>query len=196
MRTPKASGFRSKASNAASKWPEKDCGRAFLKRPIATYRDLLPEDARFASAMLQDECESRIADLAARLDRSSAQVAQYRKRLIEAGAIRQRRRGVMAFELPFFASTLSRSARTGRLASPRIAGKSKAPRTESAPHNRLDKPRRSCTLRNCQHAAIPKAAQHRDVWHVDIVRIAQRKSRTPLHADTMMRIISIEINSQ
>lgn len=81
----------------------------------ATYRDLSPEDVRFASAMLQDERESRIADLAARLDRSSAQVAQYRKRLIEAGVIGQRRRGVVAFELPYFREYLIEKHENGEL---------------------------------------------------------------------------------
>lgn len=68
----------------------------------ATYRELSPEDVRFARAMLEDETASRTADIAARLDRSSAQVAQYRKRLIEAGVIGEVRRGVVAFELPYF----------------------------------------------------------------------------------------------
>lgn len=68
----------------------------------ATYRELSPEDVRFLGAMLEDEGESRIADLVERLDRSSAQVAQYRRRLIDAGVIGSRRRGVVSFELPFF----------------------------------------------------------------------------------------------
>ena len=42
------------------------------------------------------------SDLVARLDRSSAQVAQYRKRLIEAGVIGERGRGVVGFDLPYF----------------------------------------------------------------------------------------------
>lgn len=68
----------------------------------ATYRELSPGDVRFVRAMLADEGDSRIADLVARLDRSSAQVAQYRKRLIEAGVIGERGRGVVGFDLPYF----------------------------------------------------------------------------------------------
>lgn len=81
----------------------------------ATFRELSPEDVRFASAMLQDERESRIADLVARLNRSSAQVAQYRKRLIEAGVIGQRGRGVVAFELPYFREYLMEKRENGEL---------------------------------------------------------------------------------
>lgn len=68
----------------------------------ATYRDLSEGDLRFLSAMLEDEQESRTEDLVRRLDRSSSQVAQYRRRLIEAGIIGYRRRGVVGFDLPHF----------------------------------------------------------------------------------------------
>lgn len=68
----------------------------------ATFRELSAEDIRFLKAMLQDEHESAIADLRARLNRSSAQVARYRRRLIDVGVIGERRRGVVAFELPCF----------------------------------------------------------------------------------------------
>lgn len=81
----------------------------------ATFRELSPEDVRFACAMLEDENESRIADLVARLNRSSAQVAQYRKRLINAGIIGQRGRGMVAFELPYFRDFLSDKRANGEL---------------------------------------------------------------------------------
>lgn len=68
----------------------------------ATYRELSPEDVRFAVAMLEDEGESSIADLSQRLQRSSSQIAQYRRRLIDAGVIGKRARGVVGFELPYF----------------------------------------------------------------------------------------------
>lgn len=68
----------------------------------ATYRELSDEDLRFLKAMLEDEGETRISDLVTRLDRSSAQVAQYRRRLIEAGVIGSPKRGIVVFELPFF----------------------------------------------------------------------------------------------
>lgn len=68
----------------------------------ATYKELSNEDLRFLAAMLQDEGDSRIADLTTRLNRSSAQVAQDRRRLIGAGVIGERRRGVIGFDLPYF----------------------------------------------------------------------------------------------
>ncbi|WP_206383538.1 hypothetical protein [Collinsella sp. An268] len=37
---------------------------------------------------------------------SSAQIAQYRRRLIDAGIIGEKRRGVVAFELPYFRAYL------------------------------------------------------------------------------------------
>lgn len=68
----------------------------------ATYRDLSPADLEFVEAMLADEGDSKIADIVARLGWSSSQVAQYRKRLIDAGVIGERRRGVVGFDMPFF----------------------------------------------------------------------------------------------
>jgi hypothetical protein len=67
-----------------------------------TYRELSPGDLRFLAAMLEDEGDTRVADLAVRLERSSSQVAQYRRRLIDAGIIGERGRGVVGFDLPFF----------------------------------------------------------------------------------------------
>lgn len=67
----------------------------------ATFRELSDEDIRFLTAMLEDEEETRASDLVERLQRSSAQIAQYRKRLIDAGVIGERRRGYVAFELPY-----------------------------------------------------------------------------------------------
>lgn len=81
----------------------------------ATFRELSQEDIRFASAMLKDEGESRIADLVMRLDRSSAQVSQYRKRLIDAGVIGQRGRGIVAFEHPYFREYLVEKREDGEL---------------------------------------------------------------------------------
>lgn len=68
----------------------------------ATYAELSLEDLRFLQAMLEDSGDSTIADITRRLDRSSSQVAQYRKRLIDAGIIGRRARGVIGFDLPFF----------------------------------------------------------------------------------------------
>lgn len=67
----------------------------------ASYRELSPGDIRFLNAMSLDSGNSTIADLTKRLGWSSSQVAQYRRRLIEAGLIGERRRGVVGFDLPF-----------------------------------------------------------------------------------------------
>lgn len=68
----------------------------------ATYREFSEGDEKFVHAMLQDEGETRTSDLVSRLGWSDSQVAQYRKRLIDAGVIGFRGRGRVAFELPFF----------------------------------------------------------------------------------------------
>lgn len=61
----------------------------------ATFAELSPGDLRFAAAMLEDEGDSRIADLVERLGRSSSVVAQYRKPLIDTGIIGKRARGLV-----------------------------------------------------------------------------------------------------
>lgn len=76
----------------------------------ATYRELSPGDIEFARAMLADTDDSRIADIQNRLGKSSSQIAQYRKRLIEAGVIGVRSRGVVGFDLPFFREFLNEIA--------------------------------------------------------------------------------------
>ncbi len=68
----------------------------------ATYRELSPSDILFLEAMLEDSEESTIADITSRLQWSSSQVAQYRRRLLETGIIGERRRGVVGFDMPFF----------------------------------------------------------------------------------------------
>lgn len=73
----------------------------------ATYRELTAEDKRFLIAMLDDEEESTTADLVERLKRSPQQVSRYRRRMIDAGIIGQRGRGLVAFELPFFRDYLA-----------------------------------------------------------------------------------------
>lgn len=68
----------------------------------ATYKDLSAGDIKFVESMAADEGDSTIADLVARLGWSSSQVAQYRRRLLEAGVIGERRRGVIGFDIPYF----------------------------------------------------------------------------------------------
>ncbi|WP_165062542.1 ATP-binding protein [Adlercreutzia sp. ZJ154] len=68
----------------------------------STYRELSEADISFLNAMLPDNGDSKIADIQERLEWSSSQTAQYRRRLIDAGIIGERRRGVIAFDMPFF----------------------------------------------------------------------------------------------
>lgn len=86
-----------------------DLAKAELEDRIfdATYRELSPGDIRFLTAMLEDGEESKISDLVERLDRSPAQVSQYRRRLIDAGVIGERTRGVIGFDLPYFREFLA-----------------------------------------------------------------------------------------
>ena len=74
----------------------------------ATYRDLSDGDIAFLKAMLCDQCDSKTADIAERLQVSTSQVAQYRRRLIDAGIVGKRRRGVIGFDLPFFKNYLEK----------------------------------------------------------------------------------------
>ncbi len=76
----------------------------------ATLRDLSDGDVAFLRAMLQDEGDSETSAIGTRLGWSTSQVAQYRRRLIEAGVIGGRRRGVVGFDLPFFREFLESQA--------------------------------------------------------------------------------------
>jgi hypothetical protein len=81
-----------------------DLGRREMNARVlrSTLLDLSAGDRDFLCAMLQDEGDSLTGDIEKRLGWSSAQVAQYRRRLIEAGVIGARGRGVVGFDLPFF----------------------------------------------------------------------------------------------
>ena len=68
----------------------------------ATYREFSAGDKKFVRAMLQDEDETQASDLVSRLNWSDSQVAQYRRRLIDAGVIGYRGRGRVGFDLPYF----------------------------------------------------------------------------------------------
>ena len=66
----------------------------------ATLDELSDGDVRFIAAMVDDDGESRVADIAQRLGVSGNYAAQYRRRLIEHGVIGARGRGKVDFELP------------------------------------------------------------------------------------------------
>lgn len=77
--------------------------RNFNERVLdATYYDMSPNDLRFLQAMLLDEGESRLADIAARLGETSSYASNYKRRLVERGVIGERGSAYLAFELPGF----------------------------------------------------------------------------------------------
>lgn len=76
----------------------------------ATYRELSDGDLRFLVAMLEDEGESLLKDIAERIKQTTSYARVYKRRLIEQGIIGEERRGRVAFELPFFREYLARKA--------------------------------------------------------------------------------------
>ena len=68
----------------------------------AALAELSKGDLAFLQAMLPDEKETDRADLAERLKRSSSYISTYKKRLLEAGVIEERKPGTFMFALPRF----------------------------------------------------------------------------------------------
>lgn len=68
----------------------------------ATLRDLSRKDVEFLMAMAEDEGDSRLADIAARMNVKSNYASQYKRRLIEQGVIGERGRGEVGFDIPGF----------------------------------------------------------------------------------------------
>lgn len=67
-----------------------------------TLRELSEIDLRFVEAMLEDERESRISNIAKRMGVESRYASKYRSRLLAEGVIEQVARGVVRFALPEF----------------------------------------------------------------------------------------------
>lgn len=67
-----------------------------------TFRELSQIDLQFVEAMLDDENESRISDIAKRMGVESRYASKYRSRLLAEGVIEQVTRGVVRFALPEF----------------------------------------------------------------------------------------------
>ena len=67
---------------------------------IQTLRDLSAGDVRFLRAMLEDPGDSRVRDIALRMGVSAGYASTYKTRLLAAGVIGERSRGVVGFELP------------------------------------------------------------------------------------------------
>ena len=68
-------------------------------------------DVAFLAAVACDDSESRLADVAERMDVTLNYAQQYRRRMIGAGIIRAPRRGYVAFAVPYLADHLRRAAR-------------------------------------------------------------------------------------
>jgi len=66
----------------------------------ATFYELSEGDKRILSAMLADGEVSRMADIAMRIGESSGYVSVYKNRLVEAGVVAEKGRGVIAFAMP------------------------------------------------------------------------------------------------
>jgi hypothetical protein len=67
-----------------------------------TYRDLSAGDRRFLAAMLQDDTESTLADIASRMNVKSNYASQYKRRLLEQGVIGETAFGTLRFDMPAF----------------------------------------------------------------------------------------------
>lgn len=67
-----------------------------------TYRELSKGDRRFLAAMLPDERESALADIAARMGVKSNYASQYKRRLLEQGVIGEYCKGYVRFDMPAF----------------------------------------------------------------------------------------------
>jgi hypothetical protein len=67
-----------------------------------TFSDLSAGDKRFLAAMLQDEKESTLADIANRMNVKSNYASQYKRRLLEQGVIGETPFGTLRFDMPAF----------------------------------------------------------------------------------------------
>ncbi len=65
-----------------------------------TYREFSRKDIEFLEAMTEDRLESRLSDIADRMGVKSNYASQYKRRLLEQGAIREPAKGIVAFEIP------------------------------------------------------------------------------------------------
>lgn len=68
----------------------------------STYRDLSDGDVAFLKAMLPDDGQSSMKDVASRMGKSSSYASTYRERLLRQGVIGEPDRNAVGFELPGF----------------------------------------------------------------------------------------------
>ena len=74
----------------------------------ATINEISDTDIRFLLAMLDDAEESRISDIASRMEVSLSYAGHYRRRLINQGIISESGRGKMVFSMPMFKELLAK----------------------------------------------------------------------------------------
>lgn len=91
------------------------CGRILE----STYQELSDGDLAFLAAMLPDEDVGPLKDIAGRLclGKSGAYVSTYRRHLLRQGAIGDRGRGEVGFDLPTFKDFLAEKRADSRRAS-------------------------------------------------------------------------------
>ncbi len=88
---------------------------AFAKRDMEssvlepTVRNLSSREYEFLVAMLEDERESALGDIASRMDVDNNNASQIRKRLIERGIIGARGRGRVGFDMPMLKEYIARN---------------------------------------------------------------------------------------
>ena len=76
-----------------------------------TWRELSPGDRAFLLAMLEDDRESRLSDVARRMGKSNGYASSYKSRLTSQGVIEALPDGNLVFCMPFFREYLARTAR-------------------------------------------------------------------------------------
>ena len=74
----------------------------------STINDISDTDIRFLLAMLDDAEESRISDIALRMNVSLSYAGHYRRRLINQGVISESGRGKVVFSMPMFKELLAK----------------------------------------------------------------------------------------
>ena len=72
----------------------------------ASINDLSDTDIRFLLAMLVDEGESRMADIALRMEVSPSYASHYKRRLVNQGILSSAGRGKVVFSMPMFKELL------------------------------------------------------------------------------------------
>ena len=74
----------------------------------STINDISETDIKFLLAMLNDEEESRISDIASRMKVSVSYASHYRRRLVNQGVIAESGRGKVVFSMPMFKELLAK----------------------------------------------------------------------------------------